>query len=100
MQSGRKVKVSLSLPEDLVASLDRQVASGAARSRSAVVEQWLRRGAEARAESDLRAAVVTYYEGLDADSRAEEANLSRALSRASRKLLVGDVGKAPKKLGR
>ena len=95
MKESSRVKVSLSLPAALVAEVDREVRVRAGTSRSAVVEEWLRRGARAKAEADLRAAVVAYYHELGPAERLEEQALARSLSREARKLRVDDVRKHP-----
>jgi metal-responsive CopG/Arc/MetJ family transcriptional regulator len=86
MHDGRKQKVCVSLPADLVAQIDDQARQRARGSRSAMMELWLRRGARAQAEADLRGQVIAYYSSLDADERAEEQALSHAVSRAARRL--------------
>ena len=60
MQS-RRVKISVSLPRDLVARIDR-TARLEARSRSRVLESWLRATARESAARELEAATVEYYE--------------------------------------
>jgi metal-responsive CopG/Arc/MetJ family transcriptional regulator len=84
MQASR-VKISVSLPSDLVARLDR-AARTEARSRSRVLEAWLRLGAREGAARELEAATIAYYEGLTPEERREEAAMAAALSRAGRRL--------------
>jgi metal-responsive CopG/Arc/MetJ family transcriptional regulator len=91
MKEGSRVKVSVSLPAELVAEVDREVRVRPGASRSAVVEEWLRQGARLKAEGNLRAAVVAYYRELRTDERVEEEALARGLSRAGRRLWVDDV---------
>jgi metal-responsive CopG/Arc/MetJ family transcriptional regulator len=88
MKESRKVKVSVSLPTDLVAAVDRQVRTRPKATRSGVMEKWLRRGATAQVESDLREEVISYYTSLDANERNEEDALGRALSRSARRLEI------------
>jgi metal-responsive CopG/Arc/MetJ family transcriptional regulator len=84
-----RVKISVSLPRELVARID-QAARAEARSRSRVLEGWLRASARARAARELEAATVAYYEGLTpADWREEEA-MASASSRAARRLRIDD----------
>jgi metal-responsive CopG/Arc/MetJ family transcriptional regulator len=90
MTSGSRLKVSLSLPADLIARVDQEVKARSDSSRSAVVEEWLRKGAHLKAESDLRASVVAYYQSLDSTERREEEALSRALSQRAHSLRVDD----------
>ncbi len=91
MKESSRVKVSLSLPAELVAELDREVQVQPGASRSAVAEEWLRRGARQKAEADLRAAVIAYYRELEPTEREEDETLARGLSRAARNLRVDDV---------
>jgi hypothetical protein len=90
MTSGRKQKVCVSLPADLVAHIDARAHQLSLGSRSAMMELWLRRGARAQAEAELREQVIAYYDSLDAAERAEEQALSRGLSRAARRLDIDD----------
>jgi metal-responsive CopG/Arc/MetJ family transcriptional regulator len=91
MKESSRVKVSVSLPAELVARVDREARGRPGSSRSAVVEQWLRQGARLKAEDDLRAAVIAYYRELMPEEKVEEEALARALSRAGRRLRVDDV---------
>jgi hypothetical protein len=91
MNEGSRVKVSVSLPAELVARVDREVRVRPGSSRSAVVEDWLKRGARLKTESDLREAVVAYYRELGTVELAEGEALARGLSRAARNLRVDDV---------
>jgi metal-responsive CopG/Arc/MetJ family transcriptional regulator len=86
MQAPR-IKISVSLPSDLVARLDR-AAKAEARSRSRVLETWLRAAAREGAARDLEAATVAYYTRLNAEDRREEAAIATASSAAARRLDV------------
>jgi hypothetical protein len=90
-----KLKVSLTLSADLVALVDRQARRGDG-SRSGVVEQWLRRAANASVEKEIDDATVSYYRSLRGDDHAEDERLSRALSRAVRHVAYDD-GPAPRR---
>jgi metal-responsive CopG/Arc/MetJ family transcriptional regulator len=90
MTVSSKIKVSLSLPAELVARVDREVKTKPGSSRSAVVEEWLRQGARLKAEGDLRSAVVAYYRDLEPAEQIEGAALARSLSRVARNLRVDD----------
>ena len=87
----------VSLPADLVARIDQHARQRARGSRSAMMELWLRRGARAQAEADLRDRVIAYYSSLDAEEQAEERALSRALSLAARRL---DIDEHPSRRNR
>jgi len=88
MQS-RRVKISVSLPRDLVARIDR-TARVEARSRSRVLEGWLLATARQSAAREVEAATVEYYESLTATERREDAALAAASSAAARRLRIDD----------
>ena len=83
-----RVKISVSLPKDLVATVDREARASPAETRSSVIEQWLRQGASRQAEAQLRDEVIAYYRGLDAEARAEDSAIGRGASRAARRLVI------------
>jgi metal-responsive CopG/Arc/MetJ family transcriptional regulator len=88
MQS-RRVKISVSLPRDLVARMDR-TARAEARTRSRVLEGWLLATARESAAREVEAATVEYYESLTASDRREDAAMAAASSAAARRLLVDE----------
>jgi metal-responsive CopG/Arc/MetJ family transcriptional regulator len=85
----RRVKISVSLPRDLVARMDR-TAIVEARSRSRVLEGWLRATARQSAARDLEAATIEYYESLTAADRREDEAMAAASSMAARRLRMDD----------
>jgi metal-responsive CopG/Arc/MetJ family transcriptional regulator len=84
-----RVKISVSLPSDLVARIDR-AARAEARSRSRVLEDWLRRAAREGAAQELEATTIAYYESLTPEEQREEAEMTSALSAAARRRRVDD----------
>jgi metal-responsive CopG/Arc/MetJ family transcriptional regulator len=84
-----RVKISVSLPRDLVTRIDR-AARAEARSRSRILERWLRAAAGERAARDLEAATIAYYESLTLEERREEDAMSSASATASRRLRIDD----------
>ena len=88
MQS-RRVKISVSLPRDLVARIDR-TARVEARSRSRVLEGWLSATERQSAARDLEAATVEYYESLTAADGREDEAMAAASSAAARRLRIDD----------
>jgi metal-responsive CopG/Arc/MetJ family transcriptional regulator len=88
MQTGRS-KISVSLPRDLVARIDR-AARAEARSRSRVLEAWLQATARENAARDLEQATVAYYATMTSEDRGEDEAIAAASSRASRRLRVDD----------
>ena len=88
-----RVKISVSLPRDLVARIDR-AARAEARSRSRVLEGWLRASARERAARDLEAATIAYYESLTPEDRREEDAIGSASSTAARQLRIDDPARS------
>jgi len=84
-----KLKVSLTLSADVVALVDRD-AQRRNDTRSGVVEQWLRRAANAGVEQEIADATAAYYRSLRGEDRVEDESLSRALSDATRRVSYGD----------
>ena len=72
-----KHKVSLSLPADLVAWIDRQVARKRGRTRSGVVEHAVRGWARRAAAKDIEEATVAYYQAMTSAEREEDDVWSR-----------------------
>ena len=72
-----KHKVSVSLPADLVAWIDRQVARRRSATRSGVVEQAVRSWARRSSAKDIEDATAAYYQAMSASERAEDAEWSR-----------------------
>jgi metal-responsive CopG/Arc/MetJ family transcriptional regulator len=89
MTAAAKLKVSLTLSADLVALVDRDARRGKG-SRSGVIEQWLRRAANANVEREIDDATAAYYRSLRGEDRAEDESLSRSLSDAARRVAYDD----------
>jgi metal-responsive CopG/Arc/MetJ family transcriptional regulator len=85
-----KLKVSLTLDADLVALVDRS-AERRNRTRSRIVEEWLRLGAQDSSSNRIDEATAAYYRRLSAVHDAAEENLSRALSSAARRVDYDDA---------
>ena len=81
-----RLKISVSLPRDLVARIDR-TARAEARSRSRVLEGWLRASAREMAAQELEAATIAYYQSLTPQDRQEEEAIASASSVAARRLI-------------
>jgi len=84
-----KLKVSLTLSADVVALVDRD-AQRRNDTRSGVVEQWLRRAANASVEQEVADATAAYYRSLRGDDLVEDESLSRALSDTARHVSHGE----------
>ena len=85
---GTRSKLSITLAPDLIRAVDRAAKKHSRRSRSAVIEIWLRRAARMDLEDQLRTATISYYESLSAEERKEDAAIARSSSRAARRLKV------------
>ena len=85
-----RLKISVSLPRDLVARIDR-AARAEARSRSRVLEGWLRASARESTARELEAATITYYQSLTPEDRREEDAIGSASSTAARRLRIDDL---------
>jgi metal-responsive CopG/Arc/MetJ family transcriptional regulator len=95
-----RVKISVSLPRDLVARID-SAARSEARSRSRVLEGWLRASARETAARELEAATIAYYESLTPEDRYEDEAMASASSRAARHLSIDDSpGSGSRRRGR
>ena len=81
-----RVKLSITLAPETVRAIDRACRSRRGASRSAVIEEWLRRGARQLDEERLRTETIAYYEGLSEAERRDDSALARAASRAARRL--------------
>ena len=95
MTTAAKLKVSLTLSADLVALVDRDARRGKG-SRSGIIEQWLRRAANANVEQEIGDATAAYYRSLRAEDHTEDESLSRSLSHAARRVAYDDS--APSRL--
>lgn len=89
----RKLKLSVTVSEDLVARIDRQ-SERERRSRSAVIDGWLRQAARRQAEQDIEDATIAYYDSLTPKERAEDEAMSLASSRAAAMLDIDGPAKA------
>jgi metal-responsive CopG/Arc/MetJ family transcriptional regulator len=72
MTGARKVKLSISLSEQLVDRIDREAARQPGQSRSGVIEAWLWRASRRAASARLAAETIAYYEKLSEAERRED----------------------------
>jgi metal-responsive CopG/Arc/MetJ family transcriptional regulator len=72
MSAARKVKLSVSLSEELVQRIDREASRHPGQSRSAVIEAWLWRASRRAASAKLAAETVAYYRRLSDAEREED----------------------------
>jgi mRNA-degrading endonuclease toxin of MazEF toxin-antitoxin module len=93
--AARKLKLSITLSEDLVARIDREALETG--NRSSVVERWLRRAERLEAATELERATIAYYQSLTRGERAEEEAISAASARAARRLQIDDTPSVPRR---
>jgi metal-responsive CopG/Arc/MetJ family transcriptional regulator len=98
MTTTAKLKVSLTLSADLLATVDRN-ARRDGDTRSAIVERWLRRVANANAAREIDDATAAYYLGMNAAGRAESDATAHALSRAARRVAYDGVAARSRRRG-
>ena len=79
-----KAKVSVALPRDLLEEIDEEAAQ-TSRSRSQILEIWLRLARRRRAAEKLEQDTLAYYASRTAEQAAEDEALSQASLRAARK---------------
>lgn len=79
-----KAKISVSLPRDLLEEIDDEAAQ-TSRSRSQILETWLRLAARRRAAEKLERDTLAYYTRRTSEQEAEDEAVSRASLRAARK---------------
>jgi metal-responsive CopG/Arc/MetJ family transcriptional regulator len=85
-----KTKISITLSQDLLARIDREARRRPTGTRSAVIEDWVRRGARGRGADLLREETIAYYSSLDSEERAEDDAIARASGEAARELRYDD----------
>ena len=85
-----RAKVSITLSEELLERIDREASRWPGGSRSAVIEEWVRRGARLRGADILREETIAYYDSLVPQDRAEDEAISRASGDAARRLRYDD----------
>jgi metal-responsive CopG/Arc/MetJ family transcriptional regulator len=93
MSDARKVKVSVTLSQDLLTKIDREATREKTATRSSVMENWLRHGARQQAERELEAQTIAYYEELSKEERRNEERLAKAMSTTAKKLAVDGSSK-------
>lgn len=81
-----RTKLSITLAPDVVEAIDRAVERRVAGSRSGVIEKWLRRISRLNAEAQLREETIAYYESLSRADVADDVALSKASTKAARRL--------------
>lgn len=69
---GGRVKVSLTIDEDVLAAVDREAARAPRPNRSQVVERVLRAWSRQRRQALLDEAIEAYYVSLSAEDAAED----------------------------
>jgi predicted transcriptional regulator len=94
MTNAAKLKLSVTLSADVLALVDRD-ARRLGETRSGIIEQWLRQAAAGTVEREIEQATVAYYRSLRNDERKEDEAISKALTRAARRVSY-DEGVTPR----
>lgn len=87
MTAARKVKISVSLDAALVDAVDSRAAREGT-TRSAVMEQWLKRASSQAALARLEEETAAYYDALDPMEMDDDRSWAKAASRSSRRLVI------------
>ncbi len=90
-----RTRVSVSLPADLVQSIDREAESTKG-SRSGTMEEWLRYAARRREQEAYAAEVQAYYRTRTPEEAADDEAIATASTRAYADLEI-DEPRAPAK---
>lgn len=85
-----KTKLSVTLAPDIIEEVDRAVERRVGASRSAVIEEWLRKASRLNAEAQLREDTIAHYESLSKADIVDEGALGAASSRAARRLAIDE----------
>ena len=85
-----KAKISITLSEKLLKRIDREARRRPSGTRSAVIEDWIRRGARVRGADLLREETIAYYRGLTPEEDAEDEAIARSSGDAARELRYDD----------
>ena len=83
-------KISITLSEELLERIDREAGRRPGGSRSAVIEDWVRRGARTRGADLLREETIAYYSSLNFEEQVEHEAIARASGNAARQLRYDD----------
>lgn len=95
MRSNKRLRVTVSLPADLLSTIDRQ-ANQIQTTRSGVMESWLQNGRREAVQRALQTATIDYYRSLNQEDRDENEAISVAASKAARRLDVDGDGEKRK----
>jgi metal-responsive CopG/Arc/MetJ family transcriptional regulator len=85
-----RAKVSITISEELLQRIDREASRRSGGSRSAVIEEWIRRGARLRGADLLREETIAYYDSMAPEDHAEDAAMARASGDAAQSLRYDD----------
>jgi metal-responsive CopG/Arc/MetJ family transcriptional regulator len=89
MTTVRKLKISVSLDAELLALLDRRAAKEKT-TRSAIMEQWLRRASRQSDLQWLEEETAAYYDALTPAEKEDDAEWTEFASRSARKLTIDE----------
>ena len=89
MTRERKLKISISLDAAVLDAVDRRAAKER-KTRSAIMEQWLRSASRQADLQRLEEETAAYYDSLTPREKAEDADWAAFASRSARKLVIDD----------
>lgn len=89
MTTARKLKISISLDAELLEVVDRRAESEHT-TRSAIMEQWLRRASRQAELQRLEEETAAYYDALTPSEKREDAAWTAAATRSFRKLKIDE----------
>jgi metal-responsive CopG/Arc/MetJ family transcriptional regulator len=79
--TSRKVKVSVTISEDILATVDQYAQQNEALTRSSVIECWLRESSKREAERKLERDTNDYYAALSSEASDKDDTWAQASSR-------------------
>jgi metal-responsive CopG/Arc/MetJ family transcriptional regulator len=80
MTAARKIKVSVTISEDLLLTIDHHAKHRDGATRSSVIEEWLRTAAKRKAAEALEHDTVAYYADYSAAARQDDEDWSQVSS--------------------
>jgi metal-responsive CopG/Arc/MetJ family transcriptional regulator len=97
MTTARKLKISISLDADVLDAVDRRAARER-KTRSAIMEQWLRSASRQADLQRLEEETASYYDSLSPREKAEDAAWTKAAAKSFKKLDIdGPPLKGPRR---
>ncbi len=90
MKSVARLKVSVSLPADLIGEIDRATKAHEGATRSGVMEAWLREAERLHSQARLDEATEVYYGALSEEEQSADAEWAEGAAK-----VLGEVTRSP-----